>query len=66
MQKIVYTPGSISNLHNMALVLVGKFDPEKTPVALEISKKVLTLPLYADLDLADVGRVCDIILNCGK
>ena len=44
----------------------GKFDPEKTPVALEISKKVLTLPLYADLDLADVGRVCDIILNCGK
>lgn len=44
----------------------GKFDPEKTPVALEISKKVLTLPLYADLDLADVDRVCDIILNCGK
>lgn len=44
----------------------GKFDPEKTPVALEISRKVLTLPLYADLDLADVDRVCDTILSYKK
>lgn len=36
----------------------------KTPVALHISKRVLTLPLYADLALEDVDRICDIILNC--
>ncbi len=44
----------------------GKFDLGKTPIAKEISHKVLTLPLYADLDLEDADRVCDIILNCGK
>ena len=36
----------------------------KTPVALHISKRVLTLPLYADLALEDVDRICDIILSC--
>lgn len=44
----------------------GKFEVQETPLAKEISRKVLTLPLYADLDLADVDRVCDIILNCKK
>ncbi len=42
----------------------GKYDVTKTPVALHISKRVLTLPLYADLALEDVDRICDIILNC--
>ena len=32
-----------------------------TPVAEFISKRVLTLPLYADLALEDVDRICDII-----
>lgn len=36
---------------------------EKTPVAKEIADKVLTLPLYADLSLEDVERICSIILN---
>lgn len=44
----------------------GKFDVEKTPVALKISKRVLTLPLYADLSLEDVDRICDIVLSCKK
>lgn len=39
---------------------------EKTPVAAYLADRVLTLPLYADLALADVDRICDIILNCGK
>lgn len=39
----------------------GKFDPEETPVALHISKRVLTLPLYADLALEDVDRICGVI-----
>lgn len=41
----------------------GKFDIAATPVARHISECVLTLPLYADLALADVDRICDIILK---
>ena len=44
----------------------NRFDAGKTPVALHIAKRVLTLPLYADLDLADVDRICDIVLRCRK
>ena len=36
---------------------------EKTPVARYISERVLTLPLYADLALEDVDRICNIILS---
>ena len=39
---------------------------EKTPVAAYLAYRVLTLPLYADLTLADVDRICDIILACQK
>lgn len=42
----------------------GKFDVMETPVALHISKRVLTLPLYADLSIKDVDRICEIILQC--
>lgn len=42
----------------------GKYNVLKTPVALHISKRVLTLPLYADLQLEDVDRICDIVLSC--
>lgn len=35
----------------------------ETPVAKHISDRVLTLPLYADLPLEDVNRICDIILS---
>ena len=40
-----------------------RFDVEKTPVAKYIADRVLTLPLYADLALDDVDRICNIILN---
>ena len=33
----------------------------RTPVADEKASTVLTLPLYADLTLSDVDRICDII-----
>ena len=42
----------------------GKYDATKTPVALHTSKRVLTLPLYADLALDDVDRICEIVLKC--
>ena len=41
----------------------GRFDSDKTPVAQGISRRVLTLPLYADLTLEDVDRVCDGVLK---
>lgn len=36
---------------------------EKTPIAQHVALRVLTLPLYADLGLADVDRICDVILG---
>lgn len=42
----------------------GKYDVMDTLVALHISKRILTLPLYADLLLEDVDRICEIILGC--
>ena len=36
---------------------------EKTPVAQHVALRVLTLPLFADLCLEDVDRICDIILD---
>jgi len=41
----------------------GIFDPSDTPVALDISNRVLTLPIYADLALEDVDRICGLILS---
>ncbi len=39
----------------------GRFSPNDTPVAKYISERVLTLPLYSDLNLEDVDRICKII-----
>lgn len=36
---------------------------EKTPVAEYLGNRVLTLPLYSDLALEDVDRICNIILK---
>lgn len=41
-------------------------DVTKTPIAKSISDNILCLPLYADLALDDVERICEIILNCKK
>ena len=39
---------------------------EDTPVALEYSRQVLTLPMYADLTEQDVDWICDVVLSCRK
>lgn len=44
----------------------GKYDVNETPIALRISKRVLTLPMYADLSVEDVERICNIILKLKK
>ncbi len=41
----------------------GKYDVDATPVALHVAKRVLTLPLYADLSMEDVDRICKIALE---
>ncbi|MED3781059.1 DegT/DnrJ/EryC1/StrS family aminotransferase [Heyndrickxia sporothermodurans] len=38
-----------------------KFNIEDTPIAKYVAERVLTLPLYADLELEQVDRICEII-----
>lgn len=40
------------------------FNVDDTPTALHISKRVLTLPIYSNLELFDVDRICDVIMGC--
>ena len=38
-----------------------RYTPESTPIAAAVSRRVLTLPLYADLECADVDEICRIL-----
>lgn len=42
----------------------GAFGCGDTPVARELSQKILCLPLYAGLEPTDVDRICNILLSC--
>ena len=42
------------------------YTSDRTPVAKKAAAQVLTLPMYADLALADVDRICDAVLGCAK
>lgn len=44
----------------------GRFDSSKTPVAAHAAQRVLTLPMYADLALADVDCICDTVLATSR
>lgn len=44
----------------------GKYDLNDTPVALHISKRVLTLPMYADLSMEMVDKICDVVLEMSR
>ena len=44
----------------------GRFSALDTPNALKISKEILTLPIYEELELEDVDRICDIIIGVKK
>lgn len=43
-----------------------QYEVLQTPVALHVSKRVLTLPLYANLPLESVDQICNLILSCRK
>lgn len=38
----------------------------RVPVAKWVSNRILTLPMYADLDIEDVDRICTIVKSLGK
>lgn len=40
-----------------------RFLIQKTPVAFDASRHVLTLPLYSELTVEDVDRICDVIVG---
>lgn len=42
----------------------GKYDVSSTPVALHISNRVLSLPLYPELTGEEVRRICEKIISC--
>ncbi len=42
---------------------IDRYECAETPVAKRISEGILTLPMYSDLGIEDVDRVCDIILR---
>lgn len=42
----------------------GRFDPNETPIALRLSKQVLTLPLYGSLPIEDAERIAHIVKKC--
>lgn len=44
----------------------NQFEVDETPAALYIAKRVLTLPLYADLTMEEVDRICNVILEKNK
>lgn len=44
----------------------GQFDSSKTPIAKWTADRALTLPMYGDLDIEDVDRICEIIYSCKK
>ncbi len=44
----------------------GRFDVSETPIALKVSERVLTLPMYSELSKADADRVCECIIGCAK
>lgn len=62
-EKGIYARKYFYPLTNMFDCFHGKYDVYKTPLALYLSKRVLTLPLYADLEIDQVDRICDIILR---
>lgn len=39
------------------------YDDNDTPIAKDIATRVLTLPLYSDLRLEEVDRICDVIMQ---
>ncbi len=42
------------------------YSSDRTPVAKSAAEQVLTLPMFADLPIDDVDRICDVVLGCAR
>ena len=60
----IYSRKYFYPLTNTFACFHGKYDVEQTPVARHIANRVLTLPIYPELEEAAVDRICDVILSC--
>lgn len=65
-KKGIYSRKYFYPLTNEFTCYKNQYDVNDTPIALYVSRRVLTLPMYADLCLDDVDRICKIILDCAK
>lgn len=61
MKQGIYTRKYFYPLTSQLECYQSKFTPNHTPVAQQISQQILTLPLYADLNLEQVDRICNVI-----
>ena len=42
------------------------YSSDRTPVAKKAADEVITVPMYADLAIEDVDRICDVVLGCAR
>lgn len=61
MNENIYTRKYFYPITNEFDCYKGRFYAGDTPIALDISKKVLTLPMYADLSVDVVDVICNLI-----
>lgn len=61
MEEKIYTRKYFYPLTNAYDCYCQMFDASQTPIALDIARRILTLPVYADLALDTVKRICGII-----
>lgn len=61
MKHNIYTRKYFYPLTNQLKCYHPKFTTDHTPIAQHIAERILTLPLYADLQLHTVDRICTII-----
>ena len=62
----IYSRKYFYPLTNTFACFHGKYDVEQTPVARHIANRVLSLPIYPELEEAEVDRICDVILSCNS
>ena len=65
-QKNIYARKYFYPITNAFDCYRGRFDVTRTPVAQKLSKQVLTLPLYGDLNDQIVSSIADIIYSMAK
>ena len=65
-QNNIYSRKYFYPITNSYNCLHGQFKVGETPIALHISKRVLTLPMYADLTEEQIDIICSTIRNMKK